>query len=154
MKRILNLKINGKNYEILSSDNRTLLEVLREDLNLTGTKWGCDTGECGACVVLIDGIPQLSCLTLAVFCEGKEITTVEGIPEKEMEEIEKILTEEGAVQCGFCTPGMVIMMKYLKDCGFNNSLDIKEELSGNFCRCTGYKKILDACIKILNKHAK
>jgi len=151
MKKVLKFNVNGKDYEILISPNKTLLEVLREGLFLTGTKHGCDTGECGLCTVLIDGIPHLSCLTLAITCEGKNITTVEGIDKEEVELIEKSFLEEGAVQCGFCTPSFVIMAKYLMDKkkkGLNH-IDLKEELSGNLCRCTGYKKIIKAFERIL-----
>ena len=151
MKKILRFNVNGKNYEILISANKTLLEVLRDDLHLTGTKHGCETGECGLCTVLIDGIPHLSCLMLAITCEGKNITTVEGIDKKEIEFIEKSFLEEGAVQCGFCTPSFVIMAKYLMDKkkkGLNH-IDLKEELSGNLCRCTGYTKIIKAFERII-----
>jgi carbon-monoxide dehydrogenase small subunit len=119
-----------------------LLEVLREDLGLTGTKFGCELGECGVCTVMIDGQPKLSCLTLASLCDGKTVTTVEGLEGREAEIVQKAFAEEGASQCGYCTPSMALMLNYLLT--KKGDIDIREELSGNICRCTGYVKILRA----------
>jgi carbon-monoxide dehydrogenase small subunit len=115
---------------------------LREDLRLTGTKFGCELGECGVCTVLIDGEPALSCSTLAVLCDGKSITTVEGLSGKEAEVVRRAFAEEGAAQCGYCTPSMAVMLTYILRRG--GATDIRDELSGNICRCTGYTKILKA----------
>ncbi|MCC7430622.1 (2Fe-2S)-binding protein [bacterium] len=146
MKRLIILNINGENYEIAVKDNRTLLEAIREECNLTGTKQGCDVGDCGSCMVLLDGVPVQSCLTLAVACTDKKITTVEGIAENgKPHPIQKAFDTCGGEQCGFCTPGFLISSKHLLDCNTNPSLDeIKNSLSGNLCRCTGYTKIIEA----------
>ena len=147
MKHLITLKVNGQEYTVAADSSRTLNEVLREDLNLTGTKLGCSDGDCGACTVLLDGQSVSSCLTLAVSVEGKEITTVEGLAPsgEELHPIQEAFIEKGAIQCGYCTPGMVMStIGYLKT-NPNPSLDeIKESISGNLCRCTGYKKIIEA----------
>ena len=147
MKKIINLNINGDNYEIAVDPWRTLNEVLREEINLTGTKLGCGTGDCGACTVLVDGKSVNSCLTLAVEVNGKEITTIEGLAESEekLDPIQESFIEKGAVQCGFCTPGMIMTTKYFLSTNKNPSEeDIKKALDGNLCRCTGYYKIIEA----------
>ena len=140
------LLVNGEPYQLWIDPRRTLLEVLRENLGLTGSKEGCDTGECGACTVLMNGKAVLSCLILATACEGKEITTIEGLArEGELHPLQKAFIEKGAVQCGFCTPGMILSAKALL--GENPSPSeerIKQAISGNLCRCTGYVKILEA----------
>jgi len=141
-KRIVRFHVNGTDHEVLVAPNQVLLEVLREELQLTGTKFGCEQGECGLCTVLIDGTPTLSCLTLAALCEGKSITTVEGLEGREAEIVQQAFAEEGASQCGYCTPSMALMLNYLLVRG--EDVDITEELSGNLCRCTGYVKILRA----------
>ncbi|MGD8413958.1 MAG: (2Fe-2S)-binding protein [Candidatus Latescibacterota bacterium] len=141
-KRIVRLKVNDTAHEILVSPNRVLLEVLREDLGLTGTKFGCELGECGVCTVLIDGEPALSCSTLAVLCDGKSVTTVEGLKGREAEIVRRAFAEEGASQCGYCTPSMAVMLNYILRSG--GDADVRAELSGNICRCTGYTKILKA----------
>ena len=146
MLRQITLAINGNEYRIFTDDCRTLLDVLREDLNLTGTKKGCDEGDCGVCTVLVDGEPISSCLFLAVKAEGHEVTTIEGL-EKDgvLHPIQKAFVEEGAVQCGFCTPGMVMSTKALLDVNPNpNEEEIRTALSGNLCRCTGYVRIVKA----------
>jgi carbon-monoxide dehydrogenase small subunit len=140
--RIVRLKVNDTVHELLVSPNKVLLEVLREDLRLTGTKFGCELGECGVCTVLIDGEPALSCSTLAVLCDGKSITTVEGLKGREAEIVQRAFAEEGASQCGYCTPSMAVMLNYILRRG--DDVDIRDELSGNICRCTGYTKILKA----------
>ena len=147
MKKIVNVKINGDDYEIAVDPWRTLNEMLREQLNLTGTKLGCGTGDCGACTVLIDGRSVNSCLTLAVEVNGKEVTTIEGLAESEdkLDIIQEAFIEKGGVQCGFCTPGMIMTAKYFLSTNKNPSEeDIKKALDGNLCRCTGYYKIIDA----------
>ena len=139
---IVRLKVNDTVHELLVSPNKVLLEILREDLRLTGTKFGCELGECGVCTVLIDGEPALSCSTLAVLCDGKSITTVEGLKGREAEVVQRAFAEEGASQCGYCTPSMAVMLNYILRRG--DDVDIRHELSGNICRCTGYTKILKA----------
>ena len=147
MKHSIMLKVNGDSYHVVVDSWRTLNEVLREELNLTGTKLGCGTGDCGACTVLVDGRSTNSCLTLAVETDGKEIITVEGLAPsgEELHPIQRAFIERGAIQCGYCTPGMEISALYL----LNNNLspregEIRAGLSGNLCRCTGYNKIVEA----------
>lgn len=146
VKELIRLKVNGELHEVAVPVYKTLLEVLREDLNLTGTKHGCELGECGACTVLVDGEPALSCLMLPVEVQGREIVTVEGVMERGTPHpLQLSLAELGAAQCGYCIPGIVLTAKALLDRTLSPSRDeIKEALSGNLCRCTGYIKILDA----------
>jgi aerobic carbon-monoxide dehydrogenase small subunit len=148
MARKIRLQINQKRFDLKVDDRRTLLEVLREDLGLTGTKEGCGTGDCGACTVVIDDQPVLSCLTLAIDCEGKAITTIEGLArDGQLHPLQKAFAEMGAVQCGFCTPGM-IMAGYalLKQNSKPSEQEVKEAIAGNLCRCTGYVKIIEAIL--------
>jgi len=153
MKRILKLDVNGEEFEILTEVHRTLLEVLREDLSLTGSKRGCDLGTCGACTVLIDGKPYRSCLTLAADVQGKKITTIEGLSQDgELHSLQKAFVEKGAIQCGFCTPGMILTAKALMDEYPDPSeREVKKAISGNLCRCTGYVKIVEAIISVAKK---
>lgn len=146
MKQILHLKVNGQDHEVYTSVHKTLLEVLREDLNLTGTKHGCELGECGTCTVLIDGEPVLSCLTLPVQVQGREITTIEGLADGAMPHpLQTAFGELGAAQCGYCTPGVLMSSKALLDKNPHPSREeIKHALAGNLCRCTGYNKIYEA----------
>ena len=146
MKRMVNFKVNGETYEVLVDPRRTLLEVLREEMGLTGTKEGCSLGSCGACTVILDGKPVLSCLVLAVDAEGKEILTIEGLAQGEkLHPIQKSFVEHGAIQCGYCTPGMVMSAKALWDKNpHSTNEEIKKAISGNICRCTGYTKIIEA----------
>jgi carbon-monoxide dehydrogenase small subunit len=146
MKKMIEFKLNGEKRKIYVRDNQTLLEVLREDLCLTGTKKGCNQGECGACTVLLDEKPVSSCLTLAVKANGKTIMTIEGVAEKgHLHPIQEVFNEKGAIQCGFCTPGMILVTKDLLDKNPKPTLtEIKEAISGNICRCTGYIKIIEA----------
>ncbi len=143
---ILSLTVNGDNTQLVLSSSRTLLEVLREDLALTGTKHGCELGECGACTVLVDGIAVLSCLTLAARVEGSEVTTVEGLASGAvLHPLQEAFAELGAAQCGYCTPGMLMAAKSLLDSEPDPSRgQVEQALAGNLCRCTGYIKILDA----------
>jgi carbon-monoxide dehydrogenase small subunit len=153
MKHILKLHVNGEKVEALTEIHKTLLEVLREDLGLTGTKRGCDLGACGACTVLIDGAPQLSCLTLAADVQGKKITTIEGLSHLgEIHPLQRAFVEKGAVQCGFCTPGMIIMAKaFLDENPHPSEGEVKKAISGNICRCTGYVKIVEAILSVTEK---
>ena len=140
------LSVNGEAVETSFAPYKTLLEVLREDLALTGTKHGCELGECGACAVLIDGEPQLSCLVLALECEGRVIETVEGMARgAELHPLQAAFAELGAAQCGYCTPGILLTAKALLAREPRPSTSrIKEAISGNLCRCTGYQQIVEA----------
>ena len=146
MKQLIELNVNGEIHEVAIEAHRTLLEVLREQLHFVGTKKACDEGACGACTVLIDGKPMLSCLTLALDAQGKEITTIEGVAKDGVAHpVQKAFIEHGAVQCGFCTPGMVLTAKALLDKNPKPSeQEIRQAISGNLCRCTGYVKIIEA----------
>ena len=143
---VLALDVNGETRQVLVPVHKTLLEVLREDMQLTGTKHGCELGECGTCTVLIDGRPELSCLVLPVQVEGRAITTVEGMADgSEMHPLQQAFAELGAAQCGYCTPGILLASRALLETNPRPSRDeIREALAGNLCRCTGYVKILEA----------
>ena len=143
---IVTMTVNGNRIEIGVGDEETLLETLRQRLGLTGTKQGCDLGDCGSCTVLLDGQPVLSCLTLAADADGHEITTIEGLAHGgELHPIQRAFHEAGAVQCGFCTPGMVLTAKALLDNHPHpDRTAIRGALAGNLCRCTGYVKIVNA----------
>ena len=149
MKQILHLHVNGEEREVLAPIHHTLLEVLREELDLTGTKHGCELGECGACTVLVDGVPTLSCLTLPIEAQGAEITTVEGLAEgRELHPLQVAFAENGAAQCGYCTPGILMSAKALLERTLEpTDLEVREALAGNLCRCTGYTKIIDAVLQ-------
>jgi aerobic-type carbon monoxide dehydrogenase small subunit (CoxS/CutS family) len=140
------LTVNGEPIEASFAPYKTLLEVLREDLALTGTKHGCELGECGACAVLVDGEPQLSCLVLAVECEGRAIETVEGMGNgAALHPLQVAFADLGAAQCGYCTPGILLTAKALLQKEKAPSRErIKEAISGNLCRCTGYQQIFEA----------
>jgi len=147
MKKIpISFVINGKKKEMAISPNTTLLELLREHLGLTGTKNGCEAGECGACTVLLDGRPVYACLVLAPKVDGKEIITIEGIGEEgKLHPVQKAFLTHGAVQCGFCTPGMILAAKALLDENpYPSKEEIEDAISGNLCRCTGYLQIVKA----------
>ena len=143
---LLHLKVNGEPAETSVAPYKTLLEVLREDLDLTGTKHGCELGECGACTVLVDGEPQLSCLVLALECEGREVQTIEGLARgPELHPLQAAFTDFGGSQCGYCTPGVIMTAKALLDRNLNPTREeIKQATSGNLCRCTGYNQIVEA----------
>ena len=138
--------VNGELRDVVVESYKTLLEVLREDLGLTGTKHGCELGECGTCTVLVDGRPELSCLVLPVQVEGKAITTIEGLAAgATLHPLQQAFAELGAAQCGYCTPGILLSAKSLLETNATPSRDeIREALAGNLCRCTGYMKILEA----------
>ncbi len=146
MKYIVELEINGTHHEGAVEAKTTLVEFLRDQLGLTGTKIGCNEGECGACTVLLDGVPVASCCLLAVEAQGRSVTTIEGVADGvELHPIQQAFVEKGAVQCGFCTPGMVLSTKALLDENPHpNEAEIRMALSGNLCRCTGYQKIVEA----------
>jgi carbon-monoxide dehydrogenase small subunit len=145
-KTAITLNVNKETYDIMAYPNRTLLEVLRDDLHLTGTKESCGEGVCGSCTVLLNGTPVRSCLTLAVAVQGKEITTIEGLREGErLHPVQEAFVNHHAIQCGFCSPGM-IMTAYalLKENPRPTEAEIRRAISGNVCRCTGYAKIVEA----------
>ncbi len=153
MKRELHITVNGDEYDLFVDTHRTLLEIIREDIGLTGTKNGCNQGECGACTVLLDGQPVNSCLMLAHEADGREVTTIEGLAGGgSLDPVQRAFVEHGAIQCGFCTPGMVMSAKALLDRNPDPSREqILEGLRGNLCRCTGYVKIIEA-VKAAGDH--
>lgn len=146
MKQLINLTVNGTQHEIQVGPQQTLLEVLREDLGLTGAKKGCNQGECGACTVLLDGQAVSSCLVLAVRAHGKTVLTVEGLAtDGQLHALQEAFIAHGAVQCGFCTSGMLLSAKALLDRNPHpTTREIEESIDGNICRCTGYVKIIEA----------
>ncbi|MBC2722066.1 (2Fe-2S)-binding protein [Desulfosporosinus sp.] len=150
MKMSISLLINGETYQVNVPHKKTLLDVLREDLALTGTKKGCDSGECGACTVLMDGKPVNSCIVLAVDAVGKQITTIEGIGGiTELDPIQEALVAHGGIQCGYCTPGIVMTAKALLDSNPHpTESQVREGITGNLCRCTGYVKIVEAIMDV------
>jgi len=146
MKTFIQLVVNGETVEAVVEPNRTLLQILREDLGLTGTKHGCGLGDCGACTVILDGKPVNSCLVLAVQAQGREVLTIEGLAEDgKLHPIQQAFVDKGAIQCGFCSPGMILAAKaLLEDNPKPTELEIRTAISGNLCRCTGYQKIVEA----------
>jgi carbon-monoxide dehydrogenase small subunit len=139
------VSINGKDHALEVEPHRSLLDVLREELGLTGTKKGCNAGDCGACTVLLDGTPVNSCLVLAVQADGQEVTTIEGVDDDgKLHPLQEAFIEYGAVQCGFCTPGMVLSsLALLRETPRPTRAEIQEALSGNLCRCTGYIQLIE-----------
>jgi carbon-monoxide dehydrogenase small subunit len=142
----MTLTVNGTPYEVAIEPRQSLLQLLREELHLTGTKEGCSEGECGACTVLLDGKTVDSCLIFALEAQGREVTTIEGLAQgDQLHPVQKAFAEYGAVQCGFCTPGMILAAKALLDSNPHpTELEIRQGISGNLCRCTGYVKIVEA----------
>ena len=145
-KELIALRVNGISHEVAVKPRQTLAGLLREDLGLTGTKIGCSIGDCGACTVLLDGLPVFSCLVLALEADGRDVLTIEGVAEgTSLHPLQSAFVEAGAIQCGFCTPGMVLMaLALLKDNPDPTDADVRRALSGNLCRCTGYQKIFQA----------
>ena len=150
MKKLIQLNVNGDTRDVIAEDHYTLLQVLRTEIGLTGTKRGCDHGECGSCTVLVDGKAVLSCCQLAVEMQGKNIETIESLTEGgQPHPLQKSFVENGAIQCGFCTPGMILTAKAMLDSNPRvTEEDIKRNIGGNFCRCTGYNQIIDAVKKV------
>jgi len=146
MKKIIRLKINDQEHELAVEPNLTLVDLLRDELNLTGTKKGCEIGDCGSCTVIMDEKTVNSCLVLAVQANGREITTIEGLEnEQGLHPIQESFVQHGAIQCGFCTSGMILSAKSLLDNNPNpEETEIRTAISGNLCRCTGYQKIVEA----------
>ena len=150
MATTIELKVNGQIRQTMVEPHKTLLDVLRENLNLTGTKCGCDEGDCGACTVLIDNKPVNSCLVLAVEVQGREITTIEGLgSDGSLDPVQQAFVDSGAIQCGFCTPGMVMTAKgLLAENPRPTENEIRAYMQGNLCRCTGYSKIVEAVLAV------
>ncbi len=146
MKKLISLTVNGIAHEVAVEPRRTLAELLREDLGLTGTKIGCNIGDCGACTVLLNGEPAFSCLVLAMEADGCEVLTIEGVADNgSLHPIQQAFVDVGAVQCGYCTSGMILSSLALLNRNPNpTEPEIRRELSGNLCRCTGYQKIVEA----------
>ena len=146
----LDLTVNGDPYRREIRPDATLLDVLRDDIGLTGTKWGCQTGDCGACTVLVDGAPVVSCLQLAQQVGGREVTTIEGLGRHgELGDLQDAFVRNGAAQCGFCTPGMIVAAEaLLRHNPAPSEAEVREALAGNLCRCTGYNKIVDAVLEV------
>ena len=158
MKQIARFIVNERHYELSIEPHVLLVEVLRDELGLTGTKHSCGIGNCGACTVLVDGRPVLSCLTLALTVQGRNITTIEGLAQgTTLHPIQKAFVDHAAIQCGYCTPGMILSAKALLDKNLNpTEQELKQALSGNLCRCTGYVKIVDAvaaAAEVMSKEA-
>jgi len=149
MTQPITLRVNGREYRLEVAPNEILLNVIRDRLHLTGTKYGCGLGECGACTVLADGRAILSCQTLALSMDGRSITTIEGLSDRgELHPLQEAFIAEGAIQCGFCTPGMILAAKALLDRNPDPTMEeIRNALRGNFCRCTGYVNIFNAVRK-------
>jgi carbon-monoxide dehydrogenase small subunit len=145
-KQLIQLTVNGEDHDVVVTPNQTLVEVLREDLELTGTKMGCGEGACGTCTVLMDGKPVRSCLTLAIEAQGKLIETIEGLASGgELHPVQKAFIEHGAIQCGFCTPAMILTSKaFLEQNPHPTEEEVRRAISGVVCRCTGYAKIVEA----------
>ena len=145
MKRLMQTTVNGLLRELAVEPNRTLLQLLREDLDLTGTKHGCGEGDCGACVVLLDGQPVNACLVLALEAAGRQVTTIEGVADgNRLHPVQDAFIEAGAVQCGYCTPGMILVaLALLRQHPEPTEQQVRQSISGNLCRCTGYQKIVE-----------
>jgi aerobic carbon-monoxide dehydrogenase small subunit len=150
MKKHVTLRVNGAACEVLVEARQTLLDVLRTDLGLTGTKEGCGDGNCGSCTVLLDGQAVNSCLVFAIEADGRNVTTIEGLAENgELHPLQHAFVEEGAVQCGFCTPGMILTAKaFLESNPRPTESEVRLGIAGNLCRCTGYDKIVKAIMKV------
>lgn len=156
MKHLIKLTVNGEEYEVAIEPNRSLLDVLRDDLELTGTKKGCETGDCGACTVVLDGKTVNACLILAVSANGKSILTIEGVAQGgKLHPVQEAFIEHGAIQCGYCTPGMILSAKsLLEENPRPTEWEVREAIAGNLCRCTGYVKIVKAILAVAEEMAK
>jgi carbon-monoxide dehydrogenase small subunit len=155
MKVGIEVTVNGEKCSLEVKPNQTLVDVLREDLGLTGTKKGCGEGKCGSCTILMNGKPVNSCLVLAAQADGAEILTIEGLAGKEPHPLQIAFAEKGAIQCGYCTPGMILTAKALLDVNPNpGENEIKEAIAGNLCRCTGYNKIVEAIMACASQNRK
>ena len=150
MKQLIALTVNGQSHDVLIEPRMTLLDVLRDDLGLTGSKKGCDLGNCGSCTVLIDNKPILSCLLLAIEAQGRNIVTIEGLAQNgQLHPLQQAFIDYSALQCGFCTPGMILTAKALLDSNPQpTEEEVNEAISGNLCRCTGYVNIVEAILKV------
>jgi carbon-monoxide dehydrogenase small subunit len=150
VKQVIELIVNGESFEVIVRPNDLLVDVIRDKIGLTGTKKGCGAGDCGACTVLMEGKPTLSCLTLAISCRGKQIETIEGLAQDGiLHPLQQAFVEKGAIQCGYCSPGMILSAKALLGKIPNpDPKDIRHEMAGNLCRCTGYKKIMEAISEV------
>ncbi len=150
MKQLITLTINGESYDVAIEPRMTLLDVIRDELRLTGAKKGCDLGNCGSCTVLVDGKPILSCLMLAIEAQGKDVVTIEGLARNsQLHPLQQAFIDYSALQCGFCTPGMILSAKALLDSNPQpTEEEVKEAISGNLCRCTGYINIIEAILKV------
>ncbi|MCD7952613.1 MAG: (2Fe-2S)-binding protein [Synergistaceae bacterium] len=158
MKRIINFKLNGENVEELVADNITMVDFLRQQMHMTGTKRGCEEGECGACTILLDGAAVDSCLMLAVEADGREVVTIEGVmKEGVLHPLQREFMDKWALQCGFCTPGVIMSdLSLLHENPRPTEHEIRDAIAGNLCRCTGYTKIveaIDSAAKILERQA-
>ena len=150
----MKVRVNGQDHEMAVEPYRTLLDILRYELGLTGTKDGCGSGNCGSCTVLLDGQAVNSCLVLAAEVDGKEITTIEGLSSQggELHPLQRSFIEEGAVQCGFCTPGVILTAKaFLESNPHPTETQIRQAIAGNLCRCTGYDKIVRAILRVIDQ---
>ena len=155
-KELIELRINGRTHELAIEPNKLLLDVLRQDLGLTGSKRACDDSSCGACTVQVDGVPMLSCTMLAASCEGQEITTVEGLADRGgLAALQKAYGDFGGAQCGFCTPGFMMTVRWLLANNHDPSeQEIREALSSNLCRCTGYSQMYQAIRAVIEAEQK
>ncbi len=151
-KQVFNLRVNGKEYDMYSEPNRTLLEVVRDELRFTGAKEGCGTGDCGACTMIVDGKAVTSCLVLAPDAQGRDIRTIEGLAQDgELHPMQQAFINHGAVQCGFCIPGMILSAVTLLERNPHPTREeIRRGIAGNLCRCTGYRKIIEAIESVAN----
>jgi carbon-monoxide dehydrogenase small subunit len=150
MKKLIRLKVNGQEQEIMVEPRQTLLDTLRDDLGLLGVKEGCSNGNCGSCTILLDGRAVNSCLVLTVETEGQDITTIEGLAQRgELHPLQEAFIEEGALQCGFCTPGVILTAKAFLDSNpAPREAQVRQAIAGNLCRCTGYDKIVRAILRV------
>ena len=153
MKQLITLTVNGESHDVAVEPRMTLLDVLRDELKLTGAKKGCELGNCGSCTVLADGKPVLSCLMLAVEAQGKDIVTIEGLAENgQLHSLQQAFIDCSAIQCGFCTPGLIMSAKALLDSNPQpTEEEVKEAIAGNLCRCTGYTNIIEAILKVVSE---